>query len=134
MGKPKFANPPGLSKPPGYSQVVEVPGPARMIFIAGQLGLDIDGKLVGSPGDFRAQAIQAFENLKIALHAAGASFSDVVKVNNYLTDMSHLSILREVRDKYVNVAAPPASTTVEISKFAREGAVFEIEAVAVVSN
>ena len=121
MGKPKFANPPGLSKPPGYSQVVEVPGPARMIFIAGQLGLDIEGNLVGGPGDFRAQAIQAFENLKIALNAAGASFSDVVKVNNYLTDMSHLSILREVRDKYVNVAAPPASTTVEISKFAREG-------------
>ena len=40
MAKPKFYNPPGLSKPPGYSHVVEVTGPARMIYFAGQLGLD----------------------------------------------------------------------------------------------
>ncbi len=134
MTKPTFSNPSGLSKPPGYSHVVDVPGPARMIFFAGQLGLDLEGKVVGAPGDFRAQAIQAFENLKIALHAAGADFGDLVKITNYLTDMSHISIFREVRDRYVNVAAPPASTTIQISKFAREGALFEIAAVAVVSN
>jgi enamine deaminase RidA (YjgF/YER057c/UK114 family) len=132
MAKPKFYNPPGLSKPPGYSHVVEVTGPARMIYFAGQLGLDINGNVVGAPGDFRAQAVQAFENLKIALQAAGAEFGDVVQITNYLTDISHLSILREVRDKYVNVAAPPASTTIQISKFARDGALFEIEAVAMV--
>jgi enamine deaminase RidA (YjgF/YER057c/UK114 family) len=103
-----------------------------MIYLAGQLGLDIDGNVVGAPGDFRAQATQAFENLKIALQAAGAGFGDVVKITNYLTDISHLSIFREVRDKYVNVAAPPASTTVQISKFAREGALFEIDAIAMV--
>lgn len=134
MAKPKFSNPPGLSKPPGYSHVVEVQGPARMVFLAGQLGLDLQGNVVGAPGDFRAQVTQAFENLKIALHAAGADFGDVVKITNYLTDISHLSIFREVRDKYVNVAAPPASTTIQISKFAREGALFEIEAVAMVSG
>jgi enamine deaminase RidA (YjgF/YER057c/UK114 family) len=131
MAKPKFHNPSGLSKPPGYSHVVEVTGPTRMIYLAGQLGLDIDGNVVGAPGDFRAQATQAFENLKIALQAAGAGFGDVVKITNYLTDIAHLSI-REVRDKYVNVAAPPASTTVQISKFAREGALFEIDAIAMV--
>ena len=130
----KFLNPDTLSKPPGYSHVVEVQGPARMVFFAGQLGLDREGKVVGAPGDFRAQVTQAFENLKIALQAAGADFSDVVKITNYLTDISHVSIFREVRDKYVNVAAPPASTTIQISKFAREGALFEIEAVAMVSG
>jgi enamine deaminase RidA (YjgF/YER057c/UK114 family) len=134
MTKPRFLNPPGLSKPPGYSHVVEVAGPARMIYIAGQLGLDTEGKVVGAPGDFRAQATQAFENLKIALAAVGAGLDDVVKITNYLTDMSHLSIFRDVRDKYLNVAAPPASTTIEISKFARDGALFEIEAVALVSQ
>ena len=134
MANPKFYNPSGLSKPPGYSHVVEVQGPARMVFLAGQLGLDLQGNVVGAPGDFRAQVTQAFENLKIALHAAGADFSDVVKITNYLTDISHLSIFREVRDQYVNVAAPPASTTIQISKFAREGALFEIEAVAMVSG
>jgi len=134
MAKPKFHNPSGLSKPPGYSHVVEVAGPARLIYFAGQLGLDINGNVVGAPGDFRAQVTQAFENLKIALEAAGAEFGDVVKITNYLTDISHLSIFREVRDQYVNVAAPPASTTIQISKFAREGALFEIEAVAMVPS
>jgi 2-iminobutanoate/2-iminopropanoate deaminase len=133
MTKPRFLNPPTLSKPPGYTHVVEIVGPGRIVYIAGQLGLDVQGNLVGAPGDFRAQATQAFENLKHALAAVGAGFGDIVKLNNYLSDMSHLPILREVRDRYVNVAAPPASTTIEISKFARDGALFEVEAVAMLA-
>jgi enamine deaminase RidA (YjgF/YER057c/UK114 family) len=62
---------------------------------------------------------------------AGASFKDVVKLNNYLTDMTHIGIFREVRDEFVNTAAPPASTTVAISQLARPGALFEVEAIAV---
>jgi enamine deaminase RidA (YjgF/YER057c/UK114 family) len=134
MSTPRFLNPPNLYKPPGYSHVVEVVGPGRIVYIAGQLGLDPQGKLVGAPGDFRAQVTQAFENLKIALAAVGAGFGDVVKLNNYLTDMSHLPIFREVRDRYLNVSAPPASTTVQISKFALEGALFEIEAVVMLAK
>lgn len=127
----RFSNPKTMAKPPGYSYVVEATGPNRLIFIAGQLGLDIDNQLVGGPGDFRAQAFKAFQNLKLALGSAGAGFKDVVKLNNYLTDMSHLGILREVRDEFVNTAAPPASTTVAISQLARPGALFEVEAIAV---
>ena len=132
MANPKFTNPPAMAKPPGYTHVVEVAGPARIVYIAGQLGLDIDNKIVGAPGDFRAQAIQTFENLKHALAAAGATFKDVVKINNYLTDLpGHLPIFREVRDKYLNMAAPPASTTIQISKLAREGALLETEMIVV---
>ncbi len=127
----RYFNPDQLSKPPGYSHVVEMTGPGRMVWIAGQLGLDKSGKLVGEKGDFRAQAVQTFENLKAALAAAGATFADVVKVNNYLADIKHLPIFREVRDKYLNTAAPPASTTLAISEFAREGALLEVELVAV---
>jgi enamine deaminase RidA (YjgF/YER057c/UK114 family) len=134
VAKPRFLNPPTLYKPPGYSHVVEVRGPGRIVFIAGQLGFDAQGNLVGAPGDFRAQAMQAFENLKLALAAVGAGFGDVVKLNNYLTDMSHLPVFREVRDHYLNVSAPPASTTIEISKFARDGALIEIEAVAMLAD
>jgi enamine deaminase RidA (YjgF/YER057c/UK114 family) len=134
MARPRFLNPPTLYKPPGYSHVVEVKGPARIVYIAGQLGFDAQGNLVGAPGDFRAQAAQAFENLKVALAAVGCGFADVVKLNNYLTDMSHLPIFREVRDSYLNVSAPPASTTIEISKFARDGALIEIEAVAMLAD
>lgn len=126
----RFQNPPALSKPPGYSHVVEIVGPGRIVYIAGQLGLDRDGNVVGAPGDFRAQVTQAFENLKLALASVGGGLEHVVKITNYLTDMSHLPIFREVRDTYFNMAAPPASTTIEISKFARDGALFEIEAVA----
>jgi enamine deaminase RidA (YjgF/YER057c/UK114 family) len=127
----RFSNPKTMAKPPGYTYVVEATGPNRLIFIAGQLGLDINNQLVGGPGDFRAQAFRAFENLKLALAAAGATFKDVVKINNYLTDMTHMAIFREVRDEFVNTAAPPASTTVAISQLARPGALFEVEAIAV---
>src|SRR5690348_3769066 len=127
----RFSNPSTLARPPGYSYVVEATGPNRLIFIAGQLGLDMENRLVGEPGDFRAQANQAVENLKLALADAGATLRDVVKINNYLVDMSHISIFREVRDRHFNMSAPPASTTVAISQLARPGALFEIEAIAV---
>ena len=120
-----------MAKPPGYTYVVEASGPGRTVYIAGQLGLDLDNKLVGGPGDFRAQCAKAFENLGFALASIGATFNDVVKINNYLTDMSHIGIFREVRDAFLHTKAPPASTTVAISALARPGALFEIEAVAV---
>ena len=125
----RFSNPNTLAKPPGYSYVVEATGPNRLIFIAGQLGLDMENNLVGD--DFRSQADKAMENLKLALADAGATVKDVVKINNYLVDMSHIPIFREVRDKHFNMSAPPASTTVAISQLARPGALFEIEAIAV---
>ena len=128
----RFLNPDTLYKPPGYSHVVEATGPGRTIYIAGQLGLDKDGNLVGAPGDFRAQAVQTFENLKLALAAVGADFSHVVKVTNLLADTKYLPIFREVRNQYLTTGSPPASTTVAISQFARDGALLEIEAVAVI--
>src|SRR5208283_1893927 len=78
----RFSNPKTMAKPPGYSYVVEATGPNRLIFLAGQLGLDMDNKLVGAPGDFAAQAEQAVQNLKLALADAGATLKDVVKINN----------------------------------------------------
>ena len=127
--KPRFLNPDTLSKPPGYTHVVDMAGPARIIYIAGQLALDPSGKIVGA-GDFRAQAIQVFENLKSALAAVGASFDDVVKINNYVLDISHRPIFREIRDMYVNKAAPPASTLVGVTALAYPEALIEIEAIA----
>lgn len=127
----RHLNPTTLAKPPGYTYVVEATGPGRTVYLAGQLGLDLDNNLVGQPGDFRAQCTQAFENLGLALVSVGATFNDVVKINNYLTDISHIGIFREVRDSFLNTKAPPASTTVAIAALARPGALFEIEAIAV---
>jgi enamine deaminase RidA (YjgF/YER057c/UK114 family) len=127
----QFLNPSTLATPPGYTYVVETTGPGRTVYIAGQLGLDMDNKLLGEPGDFRAQCVGAFENLGKALAAVGAGFADLVKINNYLVDMAHIGLFREVRDTFLNLDAPPASTTVAISQLARPGALFEIEAIAV---
>jgi enamine deaminase RidA (YjgF/YER057c/UK114 family) len=130
----RFLSPSTIAAPRGYTHVVETKGPARTIYIAGQLGMTPDGKFAGAPGDFRAQAVQCFENIKSALAAVGASFEHVVKLNNYLTDIANLPIYAEVRDRYVNTKAPPASTTIQISKLARPEALYEVEAIAVVPD
>ena len=67
----RFINPPTISKPPGYTHVVEATTPGRIVYVAGQLGLDTAGNVAGAPGDFRSQAKQTFENLKHALAAVG---------------------------------------------------------------
>lgn len=124
----RYINPENMFVPPGYTQVVETTGPGRIVHIAGQMGIDKDGRL---PGDFRAQAIQTFENLKSALAAVGGTLENIVKVNNYLLDIAYLPIIRDVRGGYLNRETPPASTTLQVSGFALVGALLEIEAVAI---
>ncbi len=126
--KTRFINPETMFVPPGYTQVVEAAGPGRTVYIAGQLGIDKDGRL---PGDFRSQAVQTFENLKEALAAVGGRLEHIVKLNNYLLDIAHLPTIRDVRSAYLNNDFPPASTTIQVSGFARVGALLEVEAVAV---
>ena len=130
---PRFLNPATLPPSRGYTQVVEVPAGERMVFISGQVPLDQAGHLVGA-GNFRRQAEQVFVNLDRALAAAGATFADVVKINYYVRDVSHLADLRAVRDQHVNTTAPPASTLVEVSHLFREDVLLEVEAVAAVGS
>jgi reactive intermediate/imine deaminase len=127
----KRTNPPALSTPTGYTHIVEVTGPNRTIYISGQIAYDKDGKLVGG-GDMKAQAEQVFKNLEAALTAAGATFADVVKMNSYITDMSKVQAVRDVRAKYYTTAAP-ASTFVEVKGLVRPELLLEIEVVAVVA-
>ena len=125
----RFSNPDTIAKPPGYGHVVEVTGPGRTVYFAGQLGVDISGKMAGG---VREQIELAFENLKAALASVGAGFGHVVKINNYIVDIgANIAPFREIRDKYVNTAAPPASTTIGVPELARPGALFEVEAVAI---
>ena len=124
----RFSNPDAIQKPPGYSHVVEVTGPGRTVYFAGQLGIDKTGRM---GADAREQMEIAFDNVKAALASVGAGFEHVVKLNNYVVDIgANLAHYREVRDKYVNTASPPASTTVGVPQLARPGALFEVEAIA----
>lgn len=126
----RFLNPSTLStSAAGYSHVVEITR-GRIIFIAGQVALDLAGQVVG-PHDFRAQTQQVFENLKMALASVGLDFTHVAKLNIYLLDMSLRPILRGIHDGYVNPLQSPANTLVEVRKLGREDFLIEIEAIAV---
>ena len=127
----KRTNPPALSTPTGYTHIVEVTGPAKTVYISGQIAFDKEGKLVGA-GDMKAQAEQVFKNLQVALDAVGAKFSDVVKMNTYVTDMDKAPAVREVRAKYFTDNTP-ASTLVQVVHLARPELMLEIEVIAVVS-
>ena len=125
----RFSNPDTIAKPPGYSHVVEAIGPGRLVYFAGQLGMDRAGKMGANA---REQMELAFENLKAALTSVGAGFEHLVKINNYIVNIgANIAQFREVRDKFVNTSEPPASTTVGVPELARPGALFEIEAVAI---
>jgi reactive intermediate/imine deaminase len=131
MAQVKRTNPPTLSAPTGYTHIVEVTGPNRTIYISGQIAFDKDGKVVGAPGDMKAQAEQVFKNLEAALTAAGAKFSDVVKMNSYITDMSKIQAVRDVRARYFKDVSP-ASTFVQVAGLVRPELMLEVEVVAVV--
>ena len=132
----RIFNPDTLVKPTvGYSQVAEVTS-GKVVYIAGQISQDKSGNLVGKD-DFRAQVTQVFENLKAAVEAAGGTFNDVVKLNYFCAesvDPSQIPAVREIRDKYVNTAAPPTSTFVVVKRLVRPEWMIEIEAVAVVKK
>ena len=124
---PAFINPPGLATPRGYTHLVDVPAGTRLVIISGQVALDSAGKVVGST--MKVQTTQVFENLKVALAAVGATFNDVIKLNSYVTSMAQAQAFRDVRDRYVNAAAPPASTTVEVRRLFRDEFLVEVEAI-----
>jgi enamine deaminase RidA (YjgF/YER057c/UK114 family) len=127
----RLHNPPTIAAPEGYSHVAEVRG-GKLVFVAGQVAMDAGGALVG-PGDVRAQAEQVFRNLGAALAAAGAGFSDLIKITIYLTDVAHLPDVREVRDRFVDRKRPPTSTAVQVVRLFRPEYLLEIDAVASVA-
>ena len=124
---PRFINPPGLTRPTGYTHVV-VSADGRTAYIAGQVAFDSAGKVVGV-GDFQAQAEQVFANLRRALESVGASFKDVMKTPTYVTDLKNIPALRETRARHFDTQHPPANTLIPVAALARPELLLEIEAV-----
>jgi reactive intermediate/imine deaminase len=100
------------------------------VYVAGQLALDKDGKLVG-PNDIAAQSRRVFENMRRILETAGSRLGDVVKITVFVTDIRFREPYGEVRKEFF-AADPPASTLVQVACLAIPGALIEIEAVAVI--
>jgi enamine deaminase RidA (YjgF/YER057c/UK114 family) len=119
-------NPPGLSTPQTYTHVVKV---GKLLFIAGQVGADASGKVVG-PG-MREQLERVLENLKIALASQGADFRHVAKITVFVTSIDEYRApgMAELRGKYFGDHRP-ASTLVQVASLANPAFKVEIEAVA----
>jgi enamine deaminase RidA (YjgF/YER057c/UK114 family) len=129
---PKNLIPPG---PAGYSHIAKV-NSGSVVYISGQVPCDASGSLVGER-NFEAQVEQVFANLRIAVEAAGGAMADIVKLNYFLAaevDQADVPKLRPIRDRYINVANPPASTFVVVARLMRPGWLIEIEAVAAIDT
>lgn len=101
-----------------YSQAVKV---GNTVYLSGQIGLDpssmqmVDG--------IEAQVHRVFTNLKAVAEAAGGSLNDVVKLNIFLTDLSHFTLVNTIMAEYfsqpyparaaVGVASLPRAALVE---------------------
>lgn len=125
----QFKNPENLPPTFGYTHVVETRSDVT-IYISGQVPLNKEGQLVGA-GDLAVQTTQVFENIKLALEAAGVDFHNVAKLTFFLTDMSQMATVREIRDGYINTVNPPASSAVEVRRLINEEMMIEVEAIAV---
>jgi 2-iminobutanoate/2-iminopropanoate deaminase len=118
----------GLAEPIShFTDAVQAGG---LLFVSGIVAVDGEGRLVGGE-DVVAQTRQVFENMRAVLTAAGCGFDDVVKVTVFLTDVDDRPLINPVRQEVFG-ASRPASTLVEVSRLAVEGAKVEVEAVALV--
>ncbi len=124
-----------LAKPSGYSHGIIVER-GRLLFLAGQPGLDASGN-IASPGDLVAQFRLAMENIKRVMDAAGAHMTDIVKMQIFCTDKAAYranlkplgAVYRELFGKYY-----PATTFVEVKDLYDDGALVEIDAIALIAN
>jgi enamine deaminase RidA (YjgF/YER057c/UK114 family) len=106
----------------------------RTVYVSGQVSANAKGEVVGK-GDIKAQTTQVFENLKIALAAAGAGPKDVVKTNIYVVNFKAEDIpaIRDIRNAFFANVEPPASTLVGVTALANPDWLIEIEVIAVVA-
>lgn len=127
-----FENPGFLSAPKGYSHIAKIDlGNAWMLIISGQVSLDKEGNLVGK-GDFARQTEQVYENIMQIIKLAGGNKDHLIKTGIFILDNANMPILREVRNKFINLKNPPASTLVQVAKLYRDDLLIEIEATAVI--
>lgn len=128
-------NPPELFKstPFGFSQIV-VAAPGKLVFCSGQVGWDENCNIIGKD-NLQLQTNKAFENVKIAVAAAGGSIADVVLLRLYIVrnDPEKAAIVGQALRQYFGTENPPASTWISVDGLASPDFLIEIEAQAVVS-
>lgn len=124
-------NPDGLYDPSAnaYSHIAVVPGNARLVFIAGQVG--------STPkGDFGTQVRQTFVNLRTAIEAAGGDMGAIAKLTVLIVDHSkdkHRVLIAEV-EKAFGADLKPTCTIIPVPLMAFDNQLVEIEAVGVLND
>jgi 2-iminobutanoate/2-iminopropanoate deaminase len=123
----KTYSPATVAAPSGpYSHAVEIPASARVLHLAGQVGVAPDGTV---PADFEGQAAQCWKNIKAILAAAGMGVEDLVKCTHFITNADNVAAYGRVRSRELGEARP-ASTLLVISALARPNLLVEVEAIA----
>jgi enamine deaminase RidA (YjgF/YER057c/UK114 family) len=122
-----------LPAPSGYVHGIVTEG-GRLLFLAGQPGLDASGKIV-SPHDLIAQFGQAISNLQTVVQAAGGGLTDIVKLTIYVRDRgaykANLKLLGKVWQSFFGHYYP-AVTLVQVGDLFDDGALVEIDGIAVI--
>jgi enamine deaminase RidA (YjgF/YER057c/UK114 family) len=133
----EYFSPPTLYNSPVYSHAVKV---GNIVFVSGQCA-NVPEKEANQPrsdkmagaGDPYFQARLCYQNVRQALEAAGASMSDVVKINTYSTHPDYRKVLIEVRKEFFTPPYP-ASTGVVVTSLYDPAAMFEVEVIAIIDN
>jgi enamine deaminase RidA (YjgF/YER057c/UK114 family) len=130
--KKQYFNPKEMATPRFYTHAVTAEGAGRLVYVSGQVSWDAGGNVVGK-GDMRAQSEQVFKNVGHALAAAGAGWGDVIKMNGYMVGMhgERVAAYREVRQRFLEAGALPASTLVGVERLVDPELLLEVEVVAV---
>jgi enamine deaminase RidA (YjgF/YER057c/UK114 family) len=125
-------NPPGVIEPFGIFSNAAIEGDGRVVHVAGQVAWDVAGNVVGV-GDIQAQTEQVITNVAGVLAHVGGTLDDVASVIVYVTDLSGLDAVHEVRGRHFR-RPYPASTLVQVVGLVHPDLLIEISAVAVVPH
>jgi 2-iminobutanoate/2-iminopropanoate deaminase len=123
----KIHNPPAIAAPIGtYSHGVEVPPSARWLYVAGQIAVRKDGTV---PATIEEQTVVAWENVTAVLASAGMKVTDIVRIDQFLTNPADFPAYVRARARFLG-AHRPASTVVVASALIRPELLVEVEVVA----
>ncbi len=127
----RIINPWNWQAEQGWSWAIETSGAQRVLYCAGQVSMDGEGKLL-HVGDMRAQINQALDNLEIVLSKAGYQLSDVVRIDYYTTDADLLMANWDaIKNRLVTAGCRAGGVLLGVSRLAFPELLIEIEATAV---
>ena len=131
----KIYNPAGLGAPLGqYSHVTRVRS-GELLFIAGMLSAATNGNIIGVD-DFEAQAGQVFENIRIALASAEATFENVVQFTTYLVHSQDIPKFMQFRLREFPRLFPrgvyPPNTLLMVDRLVQEAFLIEVQTIAAI--